>query len=165
MIYAEGNNREAIKFRLVEIPVVFGPSLPFYGRYNLPEIPEIDNSEIVGMGIAIRDNNNTISTASPLNLNFFIEGTIATNGTISLYQQSLISIKDKEGNILIDQFPMTQLINGAFIPGNRLFKVTSFNFTNISTKNSFITILNNNNVPPLTTTVIVYNIIFYYKDK
>lgn len=165
MIYAEGNNREAIKLRLAEVPIILEANVQTYGRYYLPELPEIDNGKIVSLGIAISSSlpgEQDLATVSFANRNTFYEGNIGANANIVFCKYLTLTLVNKNKDIVLDQFPVVQLLSGPWSVGNRKFKTIPVE-TEILSKHSYFTLLLNSLSGPKSLLYKV-NLLIYYRD-
>lgn len=165
MIFAEGNNREATKFKKVDILIPFQANINAYGRYYLPELPEIDKSKITGIQLNTRVNfNNTNTTVDQLpfiNPNYFYEGFQSGNASLAFTAYTTLSLVNSDDQLIIDQYPINQLISGQFVAGQKKIKIIPFD-CKIKTRKSYITFLY-----PLVLaqpSQIIINLTFFYRD-
>lgn len=165
MIFAEGNNREAIKIRRVEVQLYdpVSPNNTTVGNYYFPEIPELNGKEIVG--IQTLTANPTFGTSQIIetyNPNFFIPGTptgFAFNCDFANYSVQTITLTNTDGIKIIDSFPVMQLVGGVWdtSPPAKL-KIFPFSIK-VNIRNSFITVYQ-----PTVAQKLIANFNFYYRD-
>lgn len=116
MIYAEGNNREAIKFERTFISIPGSPGTVIYGRYYFPELPQIDKGRIVGIQFNSLFGNipGAKNNQLPVN-NYSVFNPLAATGVgvnadadfAALYVT--LNMVNDEDRLVIDNFPVNQL--------------------------------------------------------
>jgi hypothetical protein len=166
VIYAEGNNREAIKFKRISIPIDIPANVSFYGRYYLPEFPEIDKGIVVGIQY-----NNTTSYIFPSQQWSQLD-TVNTeiirpypifNIPQGIAQNCSLNLVNSENYIIIENFPLQQLLSGQInnISSSNKLKIIPFD-CKIKTKHSYISCFQNTVLPNDASFVI--NLTFFYRD-
>lgn len=167
MIYAIGNNREALKFKTVFVPVVIRTGIPVFSRNYFPELPDLNNKKIVG--IQLNTKKRTTQTApdqipirnpaiqDPLNGSSI--GSYNADQDICRY--STLNLVNNEDQLVIDNYPLNQLIAGTVNSGYKKNKIMPFD-VNINIRKSYINYFFS--FIPLADDTIVFNITFFYKD-
>lgn len=168
VIYAEGNNREAIKFKRISIPIDIPANVSFYGRYYLPEFPEIDKGNVVG----IQYNNTTATIFSPpqqwsqlddINTEL-IRPVPIFNIPASIAKNCSLNLVNSENYIIIENFPLQQLLSGQInnISSSNKLKIIPFD-CKIKTKHSYISCFQSSAVS--VDVCYVINLTFFYRDS
>jgi hypothetical protein len=165
MIFAEGNNRESIKIRRVEIPLYdpINQNSTGVGNYYFPEIPELNNKEIVGIqALTANPTFGTSKIIENFNPNFITPNTpngFAYNADFATYAVSTLTLTGTDNIKVIDSFPVMQLIGGPWdtFPAAKL-KIFPFS-VKINIRNSFISVYQVTVVQKL-----IANFNFYYRD-
>jgi hypothetical protein len=160
MIYAEGNNREAVKIKRISIPIQDDAGISNYARYYLPELPEINKGKVVGI-----QSHFTIGSAGQpeyvsvpvINWN----NQPGVNFPTASGKNMTLNLVNNEDILIIENFPLLQLTGYTNTVNNDKQKIVPFDIK-INSKKSYIYYF------PLTapsSTVTFYvNLTFFYVE-
>ena len=162
MIYAEGNNREAVKIKKISVPYYIEANQNVYGRYYLSEIPEIDRSNVVGIQLNTRVSllaNYDWEQVPVINYEFSYNNITAGN-SFPFDKFSTLNLVDNQDRLIIENFPVKQLITGRYSTNlSTKLKITPFDIR-INTRKSYINLFYATNFP--VNSIIVTNLTFFY---
>lgn len=137
MIYAEGNNREAVKIKRFSVPIQFETGVLNYARYYLPELPEINKGKVVGIQAHLRLENLTQPSYVPVPTTNPGTGSGTGVNWGTLYGKiSTLNLVNDEDRLVIENFPLIQL-SGFNATDPNVQKIMPFDLK-VNTKKSYI---------------------------
>jgi hypothetical protein len=161
MIYAEGNNREAVKIKRFSIPIQFETGVLNYARYYLPELPEVNKGRVVGIQAHLRLEN--LTQPSYITVPRTNPGSGAGTGPNwgTLYGKlSTLNLVNNEDKLVIENFPLIQL-SGLNATDPNIQKIIPFDIK-INSKKSYIYFFPQ--VAPSSTEFFYVNLTFFYVE-
>ena len=166
MIFGIGNNREAIKFEQITVPL-FNPTqtnltTTQIGQYYFPEFPQLNNKKIVGINVlGGAANFNNAKIISNTNYYQIVNGNYTLNAALASLQLMTVTFFNDKNEKIIDQFPAAQLLGGPW-DNTATFKLNKVFPTDIkiNIKQSFVSVLDPTSSALLE--AVTFN--FYYRD-
>lgn len=161
MIFGEGNNREAVKIKRIQIPIVFETGVTNYNRFYLPEIPEINKGKVVGIQAFFCIGAAGQAKAVPVPVINTTANNLGINFPTALGKYATLNLLDSDDKLIIENFPLMQLsgFNAPSIAGSTQ-KVIPFDIK-INTRRSYIYYFR----PTTTQTGTLFvNLSFFYID-
>jgi hypothetical protein len=164
MIYAEGNNREAVKIKRISMPIKFETGTVNYSRYYLPELPEVNKGKVVGIQTHIVESVPPGAQNSYETVPYTNEGNgsnIGLNWVTFLSKYTTLNLINNDDLLIIENFPLIQLSGYTSNINQTVQKIIPFDIK-INTKKSYIYFF-----PPSvagTTTTFYINLTFFYVE-
>ena len=153
--HSPGNNREALKFKRIQIPLVRDNDISstITGRYYLPEQPDLEKYNIVSIQANFGGNDLPIIDA-----NSYLGAQVFNIGLWTGFSQSsFLTLYNENMEEIIYNYPVIQLYNT--LPRG-INKIIPFN-TRIKIRKSYI-FLPAAAAPPANV-VLAFNLTFFYK--
>ena len=148
-----GNNVKSAKVKRVLVSLSNGSA---QGRFQLPDDPDLDRKNIVGLSVSFSSGNfGDVSAITPYNEGNLLIRIPADNDTQA--KRGFITIYNDKNEIIIENFPLLGLFNRPTATVNRIMPITG----KIKSRSSYIS-LSGRLTPPIAGTLPTIYLNFFY---
>jgi hypothetical protein len=146
-----GNNITSARIKTVLVPLT---DTSISGRWYLPENPDLEKYNIVGLSVSFSGASGDITQNPPLY--FGPDQAVILSKTQTLSRSSFLTLYCKDGTEMLANFPINPLYNDPTTNKPKIYPITG----KISVRKSYI-FIEGNKIPPANRVVVIW-LNFYY---